>query len=516
MIKNNSVNRTWWVPAILVLGCLVFAYWATIQKLVTQWLKSDDYSYGLLIVPIVIYLIWQKRTELKTVNFNSDWRALPVVFFAILVCVVGELGSELFTIRVSMLIFIIGLIWFIYGFQVLKVLRFPLAFLFLMLPLPGFIYRNLTFPLQIFSSIWSVKILHRLGISAYREGNVIDIGYTQLQVVDACNGLRYILPLFTLGILFAYFAQKLTWKRIVLVAATIPLAIFANVIRIAGTGLVGKYWGTQAAEGFFHSFSGWAVFMLCAAFFGLLSIIVKYLPGGGTEKKTAPISTSYREDRKDIPWPVIVISMIFILSSPFIVNYVGRVPPVPLKQSLSTFPLEFEGWRGEKSTMAAQIWEQVGGQSYVIIDYYHENKTSINFYVAYYEYQRKSGDFIHSPKLCLPGGGWFIENAQERHLPLGSKEREILPVLKFNELVVSKNGVEQLVYYWYQGRERNFTSEYDAKIYLVWDGLWRRRTDGALVRLTMPLRPGVPIEFGRHIMDHFALDVSRTLRQYLP
>jgi exosortase len=196
------------MPAILVLGCLVFSYWATIQKLVAQWLRSDDYSYGLLIVPIVIYLIWQKRTELKTVNLNSDWRALPVVFFAILVCVVGELGSELFTIRVSMLIFVIGLIWFIYGFKVLKVLRFPLAFLFLMLPLPGFIYRNLTFPLQIFSSIWSVKILHRLGISAYREGNVIDIGYTQLQVVDACNGLRYILPLFTLGILFCLLCSK--------------------------------------------------------------------------------------------------------------------------------------------------------------------------------------------------------------------------------------------------------------------------------------------------------------------
>ena len=324
------------------------------------------------------------------------------------------------------------------------------------------------------------------------------------------------MPLFTLGILFAYFAQKVTWKRIVLVAATIPLAIFANVVRIAGTGLVGKYWGTQAAEGFFHSFSGWAVFMLCAAFFGLLSIIVKYLPGGGTEKKAASISTSYREERKGIPWPVIVVSMIFILSSTFIVKYVGRVPPVPLKQSLSTFPLEFEGWRGEKSTMAAQIWEQVGGQNYVIIDYYHENKTSINLYVAYYEYQRKAGDFIHSPKLCLPGGGWFIENAQERHLPIGSKGIEILPALKLNELVISKNGVEQLVYYWYQGRERNFTSEYDAKIYLVWDGLWRRRTDGALVRLTMPLHPGVPIEFGRHIMDHFALNVSRTLGQYLP
>ena len=516
MNKNKSINRIWWVQAALVLACLVFSYWSTIQQLVAQWLNSDDYSHGLLILPISVYLIWEKRSELKKVSIKSDWRALPVLFFAVFVFVVGELGAELFTTRVSILIFVVGLTWFLFGFTVLRLLWFPLAFLFLMLPLPGFIYRNITFPLQLLSSAWSVDLLHALGVSAYREGNVIDIGYTQLQVVEACNGLRYILPLFTLGVLFAYFSQKTIWKRIVLVAATIPISIFANVIRIAGTGYIGKHWGTQAAEGFFHSFSGWVVFMLAAVFFGLLSLLLKYLPGGKSKERKSPLSSTSGEVLRNIGWPCVMFSMAIILVSPFFVNYLGQVPPVALKKPLSTFPLQFEGRTGKRSGIDPKIWEQVGGQSYLNIDYYRDNEVSINFYVAYYEYQRKAGDFIHSPKLCLPGGGWFIEQSSVRHLKQPSDVGRNLSELKLNELVISKGGFRQLSYYWYQGRGRNFTSEYDAKFYMVWDGLWRRRTDGALVRVVMPLVSGVSVENGRHILDKFALAASRALEEYLP
>ena len=211
-----------------------------------------------------------------------------------------------------------------------------------------------------------------------------------------------------------------------------------------------------------------------------------------------------------------MFSVAIILASPFFVNYLGQVPPVALKKPLSTFPLQFEGRAGKRSGIDPKIWEQVGGQSYLNIDYYRDNEVSINFYVAYYEYQRKAGDFIHSPKLCLPGGGWFIEQSSVRHLKQPSDVGRNLSELKLNELVISKGGFRQLSYYWYQGRGRNFTSEYDAKFYMVWDGLWRRRTDGALVRVVMPLTSGVSVENGRHILDKFALAASRVLQEYLP
>ena len=516
MMEKKVNIQAWWLPLVLVLGCLVFSYWGIVQEMVKQWLSNEDYSHGLLIIPIAAYLVWQRRSQLKAAEVRPDWRALPVLVFAIAVFLVGELGAELFTTRVSMLIFVVGVTWFLYGFQVLKLLCFPLAFLFLMLPLPGFIYRNLTFPLQIFSSIWSVKLLHILGVSAIREGNLIDIGFMQLQVVEACSGLRYILPLFTLGVLFAYFGQKVVWKRIVLVIATIPIAICANVLRVGGTGFIGVHWGSKAAEGFFHSFSGWVVFMLCIVFFGLVNALLKYLPGRTAKKQKTSTASIGSEDKGVIAWPSLLIAMAIILVTPFIVKYLGQVPPVPLHKPLASFPVALEGWRGERSDMDPQIWERVGGQYYVIIDYHKDNRTPVNFYVAYYEYQRKAGDFVHSPRLCLPGAGWYIEKNHVRHLSKDANKKTAGPVLKFNELVTSKSGTRQLVYFWYQGRGRNFTSEFAAKFYMVWDGLWRRRTDGALVRLIMPLSQGETLDEARYTMDHFALLLTHMLGDYLP
>jgi exosortase D (VPLPA-CTERM-specific) len=517
MIRKSSINKNWWLPAAIVLACLVFSYRSIIEKLVSQWMGSQDYSHGLLIVPIAAYLIWERRRELKAAEIGTDWRALPVLLLAVFVFIVGELGAELFTTRFSMLVFVVGSTWFLFGFQVFKILRFPLAFLFLMLPLPGFLYRNITFPLQILSSAGAVKFLHLLGISAFREGNVIDMGYTQFQVVEACNGLRFILPLFTLGVLFAYFGLKAAWKRALLIIATVPISIFANIFRIAGTGFIGNYWGVKAAEGFFHSFSGWAVFMLSVALFIVLTFILRKIPERA--KNTAEAEKEPAAEGKGaaaVSWASLMTAVAIILAAPFIVGYMGRVAPVALKKPLAGFPLEFQERSGRKSFMAAEIWEQVGGQDYVSIDYFKDKTAPINFYVAYYEYQRKAGDFIHSPKLCLPGGGWFIEKSGVRHLkpnPHGGAGPE---GLEFNELVVEKGGLRHMTYYWYQGRDRNFTSEYDAKFYMVWDGLWRRRTDGALVRLFMRLPQDMTLEEGRQILDSFALAASKELQQYLP
>jgi exosortase D (VPLPA-CTERM-specific) len=485
-------------------------YWPTLQGLVKQWLRSEDYSHGLLIIPIVGYLIWQKRAELRMVDIRPEWRALPLLLFAIFIFVVGELGAELFTTRISMIVLIFGLVWFLCGTAVIKVLRFPLAFLFLMIPLPGMIHRNLTFPLQLFSSAGSVGVLHALGISVFREGNVIDIGATQLQVVEACSGLRYILPLFTLGVLLAYFGQKAWWKRLILAGAAIPIAVLANVARIGGTGLIATRWGSEAAESFFHGFSGWLVFMACAALYLVLNSLLHKLPGGAVAAKGA---AGRSHARRGLTWSSVLTAFIVVLVTAPAVAHLGEVQVRPLRQPLSDFPEAFHGWSGTKSFMDAKLWEKVGGQAYVMIDYVKEKEGLINFYVAYYEHQKKGGDFIHSPRLCIPGAGWYIDQNRERQLTAANPGHL---ELKFNELVISKDGVRQLVYFWFQGRDRNFTSEYAAKFYMVWDGLWRRRTDGALVRLTMPLGPGASVESARLVMDPFALSASQKLLEFLP
>jgi exosortase D (VPLPA-CTERM-specific) len=510
MMKSEAHSRTALFAAVaLPIGFLII-YWPTLQELVNQWLGNEDYSHGLLIIPIVAYLIWQKRTELKKVEIRPDWRAFPLLLLAIFIFVVGELGAELFTTRVSMIVLIFGLVWFLCGPAVLKTLRFPLAFLFLMIPLPGLIHRNLTFPLQLFSSAGSVALLQALKVSVFREGNVIDIGTTQLQVVEACSGLRYILPLFTLGVLLAYYGQKVWWKRLLLAGAAVPIAVLANVARIGGTGLIATRWGSEAAESFFHGFSGWLVFMVCAGLYVLLNLLLHRLPGSvGAPQSVEKPSPVHRA----VTWPAVLAAFIVVLLTAPAVAYLGEVSVRPLRQPLTEFPTTFHGWTGKTSFMDPKLWERVGGQDYVLIDYAKEKEGPINFYVAYYEHQKKGGDFIHSPNLCLPGAGWFIDENQPRQIGTEDPGQR---GLKFNELVISKNGVSQVVYFWFQGRDRNFTSEYSAKFYLVWDGLWRRRTDGALVRLTMPLGPETTLESARRILDPFALKASRTLQEFLP
>jgi EpsI family protein len=206
-----------------------------------------------------------------------------------------------------------------------------------------------------------------------------------------------------------------------------------------------------------------------------------------------------------------LVALALILITPPVVNRLGHVPPRPLKQPLANFPLTFEGREGRSQVMDAAMWEQVGGQSYFMAVYDREGAVPLNFYVAYYEFQRKSGDFIHSPKLCLPGAGWFIDLNHTR--TIGNADTG---ELHFNELVTRKGEDSQLVYFWYQGRERNFTNEFSAKFWMVWDGIWRRRTDGALVRLVMPMDGQGRLEEARREMDRFALAAARELDRFLP
>jgi exosortase D (VPLPA-CTERM-specific) len=519
-LKETDI-KYWILPLVVILLGFAWAYWPNLEILVKQWLRNDDFSHGLLIVPISIYLIWEKRGQLAAVDIRGDWRALPLMGVAVGLYIVGELGAELFTTRVAIISLLIGSIWLLYGYSVVRVIRFPLLFLFMMLPLPGFIYRNITFPLQLLSSFMSVGILQSLGITAYREGNVIDMGFSQFQVVEACNGLRFILPLLTLGVLFAFWWSKenVMWKRIVLILASIPIAILSNVIRIAGTGIVSMVWGTEAAQGFFHDFSGWAVFMLCFGFYALLNVGLRFLPGKPPQREDEATRTrppARRKPQQAPGWQALAAAVAVIMATPSAVAHLGSVPPRPLEKPLQAFPMQYGDWRGRTSELDTQIWEQVGGQDYVQVDYRKAGDMPVNFYTAYYEYQRKAGDFVHSPKLCLPGAGWFIQADHVRELAIAEPPSIYDGRILFNEMVISKGGHRQLVYYWYQGRGRNFTNEYMAKFYMVWDGIFRRRTDGALVRLVRSIAPHETVDDARSVLDDFVIFTSRELEAFFP
>jgi exosortase len=257
------------IVALLVVSFAVL-YRDVIAKLLFDWGHDDNYSHGFLIVPIAAYFAWERRDRLAAAVPAPSLLGLLVVFGSILTLIAGVLGAELFLTRISMLGILAGTVLFVLGWQHLRILFLPIAFLLLMIPIPAIIFNQIAFPLQLLASRFGETTLQLLHIPVLREGNVITLANTQLEVAEACSGIRSLISLLTLGIVYGYFVHPSVWVRTVIALATIPVAILANGLRVAGTGVAAHYYGPAAAEGFFHTFSGWLVFVVA---FGMLFVI---------------------------------------------------------------------------------------------------------------------------------------------------------------------------------------------------------------------------------------------------
>ncbi|HWB16273.1 MAG TPA: exosortase A [Vicinamibacterales bacterium] len=258
------------IGAVMAVGTGVALYWPVITKLVHDWLHDDNYSHGILIVPLAAFFVWERRRRLAmTPDAPRVW-GLAVVVFGLVMLLAGQLGAELFLGRASMLFVLAGAVVFLRGTAALKVLTFPLAFLVLMIPLPAIIFNQIAFPLQLLASRAGEAALSLSGIPVLREGNVIVLAHITLEVAEACSGIRALVSLLTLGIVYGYFTDDRAGVRTIIALATIPIAIVANAARVAGTGIAAQYFGERAAQGFFHTFSGWLVFV--AAFAMLFAV----------------------------------------------------------------------------------------------------------------------------------------------------------------------------------------------------------------------------------------------------
>jgi len=261
----RSIRSLW--PLLLVVLAGAWLYRGTISGLVDDWAHDDNYSHGFLIVPVAAYFVWERRGRLARAVPKPSVSGLLVVLASLAMLVTGILGAEFFLSRVSLLGMLGGSVLFLYGREHLRILAFPLAFLLLMIPIPAIIFSQIAFPLQIFASRFGVAAMQLCNVPVLREGNVIVLANTTLEVVEACSGIRSLVSLLTLGIVYGYFSDSRLWVRVAIAASTVPIAIVANGLRVAGTGVLAQYYGAEAATGFFHTFSGWLVFL---AAFGIL------------------------------------------------------------------------------------------------------------------------------------------------------------------------------------------------------------------------------------------------------
>ena len=255
---------TWKKPAAALAAALAFfvLYRHVLVKLVHDWYYDDNYSHGFLIVPLALYLAWERRQRLAAAPSRPSLLGLGVVAGSIAVLLAGVLGSELFLTRISMLGTIAGSVLFLSGWQRLRVLVFPILILLLMIPIPAILFNQIAFPLQLLASRVGEVTLSAAEIPVLREGNVLVLANTSLEVAEACSGIRSLVSLLTLGIVFGYFTEQRTWMRVLIALSTVPIAIVANGGRVAGTGIAAHRFGPAAAQGFLHEFSGWMVFVV--------------------------------------------------------------------------------------------------------------------------------------------------------------------------------------------------------------------------------------------------------------
>jgi exosortase len=273
----DKLKTTWKIAGALVLYVLGFVllYRNVIISMVADWHGNENYSHGFLIPPLACYFAWERRKRFMNLNKNPSKTGIFVVLLGTAILLTGILGSEAFLPRISLLFVLAGSILFIYGWPHLKAMLFPIAFLLLMIPIPAIIFNQVAFPLQLLATRFGEASLMLCQIPVLREGNIILLANTNLEVADACSGIRSLISLLTLGIIYGYFGEPLIWVRVCLVFAAIPIAIVANGIRVAGTGIAAHIYGAEAAHGFFHVFSGWIVFLAAFAMLFLLHRLIR-------------------------------------------------------------------------------------------------------------------------------------------------------------------------------------------------------------------------------------------------
>lgn len=509
-----------WLTILLAIAALIVIFHDGLEKLVGAWTRAE-YSHGYIIPVVSIYLILQRRQEIQKTLSDGSWLGVLFVFGGLIISLMGEYATLYIVIQYGLLITLFGSILSFLGWRGICLIWAPLLYLAFVIPLPSFLYNNLSAEMQLLSSSLGVWFVRIMGISVYLSGNVIDLGTYKLQVIEACSGLRYLFPLMSFGFLFGYLYVGPIWQKVALFASTFPITLVMNSIRIAVIAITVERWGNSMAEGILHYTEGWLVFMICVAILFVESWSLNYIFGN-----YRPIHSAFQLSLKrvrryhngvacrNLPKPFFVSVCILLIATPSTIVLKEREEPLLERRTFDTFPMTLNEWRGHRISIDKKIQDVLGFDDFILANYWQkENSIPVNFYVAYYASQRK-GQSAHSPQSCIPGDGWEIENLSEKLIDSVVSSGVYL---KVNRVKIKKGDITQLVYYWFEQRNRTLTNEYVLKWYLFWDGLTRNRTDGALVRVvTFVSKEGAIQEADKRLTNFVQTVYPLLISKYLP
>ncbi len=260
----------------MLLLCLGFLYFSVFKSLFYDWLHLPDFSHGFLVPLISLYFIWEHRDKLEKAVIRPQNSGLGLILFGTALLIIGNISSESFTMRISFPVIIFGLVLFLLGWLHVKLLFFPLSFLVFMIPIPSILLVKITFPMQLLASKIAAAAIYWCGIPVFREGNILNLANTSLEVAEACSGIRSLISLLALGTVFAYIMRKSLWQRVIMVLSCFPIAIMVNIFRVTITGILVHNYGSSVAHGFFHDCAGYFTFIIALlVLFGLNFIFSK-------------------------------------------------------------------------------------------------------------------------------------------------------------------------------------------------------------------------------------------------
>lgn len=265
-----------WAPVIWFFALILVCYAPVLGFLIEDWVDNEDMGHGFFVPVVAGYIAWAKREEFLATPAKPNYWALALVSYAAFQLLIGILGAELFLSRTALVLSLIGAVWLLNGTERLKVVAFPLFLLFFMIPLPAIIFNQITFPLQILASRIAETVLMLIGIPVLREGNVLELASQKLSVVEACSGIRSLLSLSFLSLVYGYFFETKNWVRVTLFIATVPIAMIANAGRVTITGILSEI-NTEYAEGVYHSAQGWIIFMIAMIMLVMAHQILSYV-----------------------------------------------------------------------------------------------------------------------------------------------------------------------------------------------------------------------------------------------
>ncbi|WP_411816147.1 VPLPA-CTERM-specific exosortase XrtD [Hyphococcus sp. DH-69] len=507
------------VYLLVALGLVyVFAFWGGIENLFKRWGEQEELSHGYFLPVIAGWMLWSRRDALLGSLGKPVALGIAGVAISAIVLILSELTVTSLMIfqHLAMISMLGSLALALGGWRVFWLSLLPIGFLLFMVPPPYWFITVLSQQFQLWSSQLGVFMIELLGIPVFLSGNIIDLGDYKLQVAEACSGLRYLFPFLSLGFLAAYLFNAPLWQRAIVFLSTIPITIVMNSFRVAATGLLVQRFGPEHAEGFIHMFEGWVVFLMCLAMLFIVIAALSRLSGkkGFTELLGLPDIPAQPSATKWSAKTFTIfgsISIAIILAAGAYVHFgTSNILKVPERASLAGLPYEFEGWSSEVQKVDNETLEVLGADDYIITNMVSPEDEHFNLYVAYLNMQRH-GHSWHSPRQCIPGGGWQITQHDVVPVEMPDGQR-----FHYNRIIIENRGVRQLVYYWYDQRGRKIANEFVMKFLLIFDAVKLRRTDGAMIRIMTPIgRQEIISDADERLMGYMK-ELNPKLPAYVP